>query len=104
MLKCEKETIINFDASSNIATIYTRDEVQIRRLKKLVEKEPEIYRLVSETNKDDYQDATFEVDKKFIKFGKPIHRSFTDEQREAARQRLAIYRKMKKERKNNENN
>lgn len=51
----EKETVIRFDKSSNVATIYCADKAEITKLKKRA-------KLV----KEDKFGAWFEIDKKYI--------------------------------------
>ena len=43
----EQETIINFNAGEEMATVYTRDPAVMRRLDALVIEFPDVYRLVS---------------------------------------------------------
>lgn len=78
----EQETIINFNAAEQTATVYTRDKTVMRRLDALVIEHPEQYRLISETDID----KTYEMPKSFISYRKP--RRLSDEQREAARNRI----------------
>ena len=78
----EQETIINYNAAERIATVYTRDKTVMRRLDALVIEYPEHYRLIGETDID----KTYEMPKSFVSYRKP--RRLSDEQREAARERL----------------
>lgn len=78
----EQETIINYNAAEQTATVYTRDKTVIRRLDALVIEYPEHYRLVGETDID----KTYEMPKSFVSYRKP--RRLSDEQREAARARM----------------
>lgn len=78
----EQETIVNYNAAEQIATVYTRDKTVMRRLDALVIEHPEHYRLIGETDID----KTYEMPKSFVNYRKP--RRLSDEQREAARHRL----------------
>ena len=48
--KNEQETIINFNAGEQSATVYTRDKAVMRKLDALVIEFPEVYKLVEETD------------------------------------------------------
>lgn len=78
----EQETIINYNAAEHTATVYTRDKTVMRRLDALVVEYPEHYRIIGETDID----KTYEMPKSFVNYRKP--RRLSDEQREAARERL----------------
>ena len=78
----EQETIINYNAAEQTATVYTRDKTVMRRLDALVVEYPEHYRLIGETDID----KTYEMPKSFVCYRKP--RRLSDEQREAARERI----------------
>ena len=82
----EQETIINYNAAEQTATVYTRDKTVMRRLDALVIEHPEYYRLIGETDID----KTYEMPKSFISYRKP--RRISDEQREAARSRAKALR------------
>lgn len=78
----EQETIINFNAGEELATVYTRDPAVIRKLDALVIEFPEVFKCINDTNID----KTYEMPKSAITYRKPRH--LTDEQREQARKRL----------------
>ena len=78
----EQETIINYNAAEQTATVYTRDKTVMRRPDALVIEYPEHYRLIGETDID----KTYEMPKSFVSYRKP--RRLSDEQRKAARCRL----------------
>lgn len=78
----EQETIINFNAAEQTATIYTRDKTIMRRLDALVIEYPDHYRLIGVTDID----KTYEMPKSFVSYRKP--RRLSDEQRNAARERM----------------
>ena len=78
----EQETIVNYNAAEQIATVYTRDKTVMRRLDALVIDFPDYYRLIGETDID----KTYEMPKSFVSYRKP--RQISMMQREAARTRL----------------
>ena len=71
----EQETIINFNAGDQTATLYTRDPVIMRRIDKLVIGYPDTYKCIGETNID----KTYEMPKSVVTYRKP--RKITDERR-----------------------
>ena len=71
----EQETIVNYNAAEQTATVYTRDKTVMRRLDALVIEYPEYYRLIGETDTD----KTYETPKSFVSYRKP--RQLSDEQR-----------------------
>ena len=86
MLKCEQETVINFDAETDRATVYTAYPPQIRHMDKLMAEHPESVKLLNEAKKDNVLIArTYEVPKEYITI-RPKRR-MSDEQREYLRQR-----------------
>ena len=91
--KYEQETLINYNNEEKTATVYTADPVIQRKLDKLVEKYPEDYKCTRIENICDGHDGKFYLlsSKKFISFRPPVH--MTDEQKRAAADRLASYRK-----------
>jgi hypothetical protein len=82
LTKYEQETIINFNAGEQTATVYTRDKAVMRKLDTLVIEFPEVYKLINETE----YDRTYEMPKSHVNYRKP--RQVTAEQREKARQRI----------------
>ena len=80
--RLEQETIINFNAGEDIATLYTRDKAIMRKIDALVIEFPEVYRCIKATE----YDKTYEMPKSFVSYRKPRH--LTDEQREQARERM----------------
>ena len=78
----EQETIINYNAGEQTASVYTRDKTVMRRLDALVIDFPDYYRLIGETDID----KTYEMPKSFVSYRKP--RRLSDKQREAARKRI----------------
>lgn len=82
LTRYEQETVINFNAGEQMATVYTRDKAVMRRLDALVIAYPGIYRVVRETEID----RTYEMPKSYVSYRKP--RKLSTEQREQARQRM----------------
>lgn len=67
--RAEQETTITWDEEEKVAHIFTASPVTMRRLDKLVEQYPEAYR---HTWSEDGETAKkYEVDAKYIRFGKP---------------------------------
>lgn len=83
LTKYEMETIVNYNAAEQTATVYTRDKAVMRKLDRLVEAYPESYRLVEQTEID----KTYSMPKSYVTYRKP--RSVSTEQREQARLRMA---------------
>jgi hypothetical protein len=78
----EQETVINFNAGEDTATLYTRDKAVMRKVDALVIEFPEVYRCIKATE----YDKTYEMPKAYISYRKP--RKLTEEQREQARRRM----------------
>ena len=78
----EQETIINFNAKDKIAMVYTRDPTFMKQMDILVREYPDSFRCRSVSEVD----RVYEVPAASITFRKP--RILSDEQREAARERL----------------
>ena len=87
LLRCEQETIVNTDADTKVASVYTADPVYIRKLDALVKKYPEIYKVV----KEDKLSKTYEFPKKLLSFRSP--RILTEEQKAECIARLEAVRK-----------
>ena len=95
----EIETNINFSAADNFATVYTCSKIMIRRLDRLVELRPNDVTVIAE----DRFSKTYTLPKKWVmRITPPIELS--EEQKEAARQRLLEYRKKAAEAKSAEAN
>ena len=82
LTRYEQETIINFNAGDQTATVYTRDPAIMRKVDALVIEFPDIYKCIGETDID----KTYEMPKSFVSYRKP--RRLSEEQREAARERI----------------
>lgn len=67
LTRYEQETIINFNAGDQTATLYTRDPVVMRQLDALVTEYPDIIKCVGETDID----KTYSMPKLRISYRKP---------------------------------
>ena len=85
LTKYEQETVINFNAGEQLATVYTRDRAVIRKLDALVIEFSDVYKLVSETDID----KTYSMPKSFVSYRKP--RRLSDERREYKRKQMVRY-------------
>ena len=83
--KNEQETIINFNAGEQSATVYTRDKAVMRKLDTLVIEFPEVYKLVEETDID----KTYSMPKSCVNYRKP--RKLDDKYRELKRVQMVKY-------------
>ena len=83
--KNEQETIINFNAGEQSATVYTRDKAVMRKLDALVIEYPEVYKLVEETDID----KTYSMPKSCVNYRKP--RKLDDKYRELKRVQMVKY-------------
>ena len=75
LTRYEQETIINFSADDQTATLYTRDPVVMRQLDALVTEYPDIFKCIGETDID----KTYEMPKSVVTYRKP--RRISDERR-----------------------
>lgn len=87
LTRYEQETIINFNAGEQTATIYTRDRTVMRKLDRLVAEFPDTYKLTGQTDID----KTYSMPKSHVNYRKP--RKLSDEQREQARLRMVVINK-----------
>jgi len=72
----ERETIINWCSADDTATVYSADPVVIRRLDKLTEEFPDIYKC---TRVDSvYGTKNYTVFKRCIRFAKPASQARID--------------------------
>lgn len=85
LTKYEQETVINFNAGEQLATVYTRDRAVMRKLDALVIEFSDVYKLVSETDID----KTYSMPKSFVSYRKP--RRLSDERREYKRKQMVRY-------------
>lgn len=84
LTRYEQETIINFNAGEQTATVYTRDRAVMRKLDRLAVEFPDIYKLTGQTDID----KTYSMPKSHVSYRKP--RKLSDEQREQARQGMLL--------------
>ena len=91
LTKYEQETIINFNAGSTDATVYTRDKAVIRRFDALVTAYPDVYRCIHETDID----KTYIMPKKYVTYCKP--RNISDERRKRIREHITNVNSMRSE-------
>ena len=87
LTRYEQETIINFNAGDQTATLYTRDPAVMRKVDALVIEYPDTYKCIGETDID----KTYKMPKSFVSYRKP--RRLSNEQREMARLRAKQLRK-----------
>ena len=83
LTRYEQETIINFNAQDQMATLYTRDPAVMRKVDALVIEFPDIFKCIGETDID----KTYEMPKSAVTYRKP--RRLSEEQRKAARDRIS---------------
>ena len=86
----EQEVIINFNASEEMAELYTADPTWMRKLDKLVEQNPEQFKPGKvETYKGNVVAKRYSFPKRFITIrSKDKVSTMTEEQRRAAAERL----------------
>ena len=78
----EQETVVNYNAGEQTATLYTRDKAVMRKLDRFVADFPDIYKLIGQTDID----KTYSLPKSYVTYRKP--RKISDGQRERARQMM----------------
>ena len=83
LTKAEQETTVNWCADSRTAFIDSADPVVMRKLDKLVEEYPDVYKCVKVDTF--YQAKWYEVDSRYIRFAKPA----SEKVKEAARAKIA---------------
>ena len=82
LLRYEQETVVNYNAGEQTATLYTRDKAVMRKLDTLVADFSDIYKLTGQ----DEVSKTYSFPKSFVSYRKP--RAISTEQRERARQMM----------------
>lgn len=75
LTRYEQETIINFNAQDQVATLYTRDPAVMRKVDALVIDYPDTFKCIGETDVD----KTYEMPKSVVTYRKP--RRISDERR-----------------------
>ena len=86
----EQETIINYNAAEQTATVYTKDKTVMRRLDALVIEYPEHYRLIGETDID----KTYKMPKSFVSYRKP--RRLSDGEKNRRKHQICLYNRYSK--------
>ena len=76
----EQETIVNYNAGEQTATLYTRDKAVMRKLDTLAADFPDTYKLIGQ----DEVSKAYSFSKLYVSYRKP--RAIGKEQRERARQ------------------
>ena len=84
LTRYEQETITNFSAHDQMATLYTRDPAIMRKVDALVIDYPDTFKCIGETDID----KTYEMPKAVVTYRKP--RRITKEQRNAAKKELVL--------------
>ena len=78
----EQETIVNYNAGEQTATLYTRDKAIMRKLDMLVADFPDTYSLIGQ----DKVSKTYSFPKSYVGYRKP--RVVSTEQRQHAREQM----------------
>ncbi len=86
----EQETVVNYNAGEQTATLYTRDKAVMRKLDTFVADYPDTYMLTGQ----DKASKTYSFPKTYVSYRKP--RTVSTEQRERARQMMIAKNKIKK--------
>ena len=87
----EQESILNYNAGEQTATLYTRDKAVMRKLDTLVADFSGTYKLTGQ----DEVSKTYSFPKSFVNYRKP--RTISKEQRERARQMMIANNKAKED-------
>ncbi len=90
LLRYEQETVVNYNAGEQTATVYTRDKAVMRKLDTLAADFPDTYSLIGQ----DEVSKTYSFPKSYVSYRKP--RAISKEQRERARQMMITKNKTKK--------
>ena len=83
----EQETVVNYNAGEQTATLYTRDKAVMRKFDTLVTDYPNTYKLTGQ----DEVSKTYSFPKSYVSYRKP--RAISTEQRERARQMMIKHNK-----------
>ena len=86
----EQETVVNYNAGEQTATVYTRDRTVMRKLDRLAADFPDTYKLIGQTDID----KTYSLPKSYVTYRKP--RKISDGQREQARQMMMKQNELRK--------
>lgn len=87
----EQESILNYNAGEQTATLYTRDKAVMQKLDTLVADYPNTYNLIGQ----DEVSKTYSFPKSYVCYRKP--RTVSTEQRERARQMMIEQNKAKRD-------
>ncbi len=87
----EQETIVNYNAGEQTATVYTRDKTVMRKLDTLVGDFPDTYKLIEQNEVS----KTYSFPKSYVSYRKP--RTVSTEQREWAGQMMIAKNRVKKD-------
>ncbi len=82
LTRYEQETIVNYNAGEQTATVYTRDKAVMRKLDTLVADFPDTYSLTGQ----DEVSKTYSFPKSYVSYRKP--RVISEVQRERAREMM----------------
>lgn len=82
LTRYEQETIANYNAEEQTATLYTRDKAVMRKLDTLIADFPDTYKLIGQ----DEVSKTYSFPKSYISYRKP--RTISTAQRERAREKM----------------
>ena len=96
----EQETIIQISRNRDKASIWTSDNTQLTRIKRVMRKDPNSY-VCTEVTRNKLGDVVgyaFECPKNLIGYRISAKRSMSDEQRKRVSERLKEYRKNREER------
>ena len=78
----ERESILNYNAGEQTATLYTRDKAVMRKLDTLVADFPDTYKLTGQ----DEVSKTYSLPKAYVSYRRP--RKISDEQRLQVKNRM----------------
>lgn len=67
LTRYEQEVVINLNADEDMATVYSANPAWIRKMDKLVQEFPEVFRVKRQTEIS----RTYELPKKLVRIGKP---------------------------------
>ena len=89
--KYEQEVVINFNAGEEEADLYTANQAWIRKMDKLMEQNPEQFKLIKvDTCQREAVAKRYSFPKRFITIrSKDVKRDLTDEQRAELAERLS---------------
>ena len=95
----EQETVIQISRNRDKASIWTSDNTQLTRIKRVMCKDPNSYVCtgVTKSKLGEVVGYAFECPKNLIGYRTSVKRSMSDEQRKRASERLKEYHKKRKE-------